>query len=150
MTASESADRRRADDRRQRPTPMLSRFWLRGRRRGARRTCEAQGIYVDRYTRTEWALCAAILALSLADLALTWRHLARGGEEANPLLDWVLATAGGWAFSLTKVALTTVPLLWLLLHVRFRRVRPALFGLLLAYALVLAWHAVVVLDGASA
>ena len=41
-------DRRHGPDRRQRPTPMWSRYVLHGgRRRGARRTSERDGAFVD-------------------------------------------------------------------------------------------------------
>ncbi|MEM6289474.1 MAG: hypothetical protein AAF845_20210, partial [Bacteroidota bacterium] len=45
---------RTGQDRRRRPTPMFSRYWLRGRRRsGGRRPGEDENVYVDRYYRTE-------------------------------------------------------------------------------------------------
>ena len=43
-------DRRRGGDRRSRPTPWISRYWLRGRRRGDRRKAHRGREYVDRYT----------------------------------------------------------------------------------------------------
>lgn len=125
---------------------MLSRYWLRGRRRGARRADEAVGQYVDRYRTGEWLLVGLILGLSGSDLLLTWLHLVEGGGEANPIMDWFLQAGGVPLFAVAKLSLTLLPLLFLLLHVRFRRVRPALVALLATYGLVLAWHGVVTVD----
>ena len=114
--------------------------------RGARRAGEGEGIYVDRYTAGELALALGLVALSLLDLALTLRHLAAGGEEANPLMAWALAGGGTLGFALLKTAATVGATLVLLLHVRFPLARRALPALVTLYVGVLCWHGVVEID----
>jgi hypothetical protein len=141
-------DRRAFPDRRRRATPLLSRYWLVGRRRGARRAEESDNLYVDRYTPGEWGLVAAILALSCADLEFTLRHLGRGGSEANPLMAWLLGF-GADTFGLVKIATTLAGLFLLLLHVRFRHVRALLTFTAGLYAALMVWHAYVGFAGGA-
>ncbi|MEM8710256.1 MAG: DUF5658 family protein [Planctomycetota bacterium] len=138
---------RAREDRRRRPTPMLSRYWLRGRRRQAgRRAGDVAHVYVDRYTRAETLLITWLLISSAADLALTLLHLSQGGTEANPIMDWFLVRGGTAAFVAAKLGLTAIPGLFLLLHVRFRGTRIALVGLGAMYGVLLAYHAVAAWD----
>ena len=136
----------RGPDRRKRPTPMLSRYWLTGRRRGGRRAGERGSIYVDRYTREEVSLTAWILLASALDLVLTLRHLSAGGGEANPAMNWALELGGSAAFAATKVVVTVGAVFFLLLHARFRGTRAGLWGLSLVYVAVLLYHVVAYLD----
>lgn len=134
-------------DRRKRPTPMLSRYWLRGRRRQAgRRDGDNRHVYVDRYTRAEVAVVLWLVAASLADLGLTLLHIRGGGAEANPIMDWFLSLGGAPAFACAKVVMTAIPVLFLLLHARFRGTWPALLGLSVMYAALLVYHAVAAWD----
>lgn len=133
-------------DRRVRPTPLLSRHWLRGRRRGARRADEGRGQYVDRYRPAELALCAWLLVASLADLGLTALHLEAGGAEANPLMAWFLDAGGLPAFTAAKLAATVPTSLFLLLHVRFRGAYAAMVVLGFLYVGVMATHLAAALD----
>jgi hypothetical protein len=134
-------ERRRGPDRRRRPTPWMSRHWLTGRRRGARRADEAAG-YVDRYTAGEAALIVAIILACTADLYLTLDYLRQGGEEWNPLMAHALELGEG-VFIGVKMGITVAGLLVLLLRVRFRGVRRALQVILLLYGGLLCWHAAV-------
>ncbi|MGQ0612935.1 MAG: DUF5658 family protein [Planctomycetaceae bacterium] len=129
-------------DRRRARTPLFSRYWLVGRRKGARRAGEGENIYVDRYRWAEWGLVAGILVLSALDLIFTLIHLAVGGEEANPAMAWLLSRGRG-VFGAVKMGTTMLGLLVLLLHVRFRRVRTLLIGALCLYAALMGWHLVV-------
>lgn len=133
-------ERRAETDRRARPTPALSRYWLRGRRRGGRRTEEAVNIYVDRYGRAELFLVFGILLLSVLDMAFTLLHLDAGGSEANPLMAWALEWGGRGAFKVVKLASSILGLFILLLHVRFRRVRGLLTAAFVIYASILVFH----------
>ena len=72
---------RRQGDRRTRPTPLFSRYWLFGRRRGGRRTDEADNIYIDRYSAAEWFLVIGVLVLSVLDMVFTLVHLDDGGHR---------------------------------------------------------------------
>lgn len=125
---------------------MLSRYWLKGRRRGGRREGERVGIYVDRYTREEAALILWIGVSAVADLVLTLVHLADGGEEANPIMAWLLDVGGVVGFAVGKLAMTGAAALFLLLHVRFRGTRFALWGLGVIYLGLMGYHAVAFLD----
>lgn len=138
-SVGETSDRRDDTDRRRQPTPVLSRYWLRGRRRGARRDGEGVNVYVDRYNAGEWAVILAILVLSVCDLFFTIVHLSAGGEEANPVMRWALQW-GNLGFGLIKLGTTVLALVILLLHARFRRVRALLTFALVLYSALLVYH----------
>jgi hypothetical protein len=142
----EARSSRAGRDRRHRPTPMISRYWLTGRRRGGRRDGERQGIYVDRYTGLECVLVLWIVVAAGADLALTLLHLARGGEEANPVMAWFLEVGGLPAFTAAKVTMTAGAGLFLLWHIRFRGTQLALWGISALYAGVMVYHLFAFLD----
>jgi hypothetical protein len=134
------SDRRLGPDRRKRPTPVLSRHWLVGRRRGGRRIGEATNIYVDKYTIFEWLLVIAIFVLCLSDLVLTIMHISAGAQEANPIMGFAWREGGNLGFSLTKMGITIGCLFVLLIHIRFRPV-PFLCGFVfLLYAGVFVYH----------
>ncbi|MFO1054445.1 MAG: DUF5658 family protein [Planctomycetota bacterium] len=142
MTTSATASERRAGpDRRRRPTPMLSRYWLRGRRRGGRRDGERDDIYVDRYTRVEWLCVVGLLLLTAIDWAWTWAHLTRGVQEANPVMAWAWREGGALGFSTLKLGVTVPGVLVLLLHSRFRYTKWLLPAVLAIYAALMIVHA---------
>ena len=135
----DSSDRRSSADRRVKPTLFLSRYWLIGRRRGGRRTGEDIDIYVDRYTSYELLMVLALFVLAIADLILTLVHLSHGGAEANPIM--ALAYKGGdMVFGTIKMGVTTVCLLLLLIHIRFRRIPYLLAFAFVLYAGVFIYH----------
>ncbi len=133
---------RREGDRRARPTPWMSRYWLTGRRRGPRREDDSRETYVDRYERREWVLVVGIVVACVLDLLLTLDYLDQGGEEWNPLMARALEHGTG-AFIALKMGLTAGCLLFLLVRIRFRGVRRAVQLLLVAYLLLMGWHGVV-------
>jgi len=135
-----AASRRIGEDRRLRPTPLLSRYWFVGRRRGGRRADESENIYVDRYTALELFLILGILVLSLLDMVFTLIHLEAGGTEANPLMAWTLAWGGNPAFTSVKLVSTLLGLFVLLIHVRFRRVKTLLGLAFVLYAGISLFH----------
>jgi hypothetical protein len=137
---SVGSDRRAGPDRRARPTPFLSRYWLTGRRKGGRRDSERANVYVDRYSRSELALVIGVLVLSMLDMFFTLIHLQAGGTEANPIMAWTLAWGGEGAFKAVKVATTIIALAVLLIHIRFQRVRALLTFAFILYAGVLLFH----------
>ncbi len=136
-------------DRRQRPTPALSRYWLRGGRRAGRRDDELQCIYVDRYSPLEASLFVALVTLSLTDLILTLVHVNAGGAEANPVMAWFLAQGGAPGFSVAKLILTLGGALVLLVHIRFPGVRRILTGLVGVYLALIIYHGYVAWDRAQ-
>jgi len=133
-------EQRNGPDRRRRPTPMLSRYWLRGRRRAGRRDGEVRNVYVDRCSRGEAALVVALLVLALVDGAWTLAHLGRGVSEANPLMAWAWSTGGSAGFAALKVGVTVSAVLFLLLHARFRLTRALLPVAIAGYAALMGVH----------
>ena len=135
----DQTDRRLGPDRRRNPTPILSRYWLRGQRGLHRRTPPGESFYVDRYQPREWAIILGILALSVADMGLTLLYLSEGGREANPLMEMALESGDG-TFVAVKLFTTIIGLFVLLLHIRFRKVRPLLNTVLALYVAVVIYH----------
>lgn len=131
-------DRRRAD-RRARRTPFLTRRWLTGRRRAGRRSGETADAYFDRYGFLEWFLVGGVVLLSLADLIFTLDYLAKGGEEANPIMNAALQRSEG-LFIGVKMGVTVLGALFLLIHVRFRRVKGLLSVVFLLYCVLTVYH----------
>lgn len=126
---------------------MLSRYWLRGRRQQAgRRGGDSEHIYVDRYTQGEVVVAAWVTLASSVDLGLTLLHLEGGGGEANPIMDWFLTLGGIPAFAAAKLVMTTVPVLFLLLHARFRGTWVALLGISAMYLALMGYHAIAAWD----
>ncbi len=109
-------DRRSQPDRRQAPTPPVSRFWLRGQRMGPRRAEERAGeYYVDRYSARTLLLVLIIIALSIADAFLTLYLIGHGAAEVNPVMAHFL-DYGPAAFLAAKYLLTVSAILLLLIH----------------------------------
>lgn len=109
----------RLKERRRRPTPLLSKYTLRGRRRENRRNTEGGGYYVDRLEAKYVLLGATIIALGLLDATLTLVCLRYGLEEANPFMARLLHVSP-WIFIVAKFVLTTIGSLFLVLHQKFR------------------------------
>ncbi len=131
---------RKRADRRSRPTPLLSRFTFRGRRREVRRTEEAgAGHYVDRFTFWDWLPALALVALSITDLILTAAWVRSGGAEANPAMAWLIARGGLW-FTLVKICLTLFAAAFFLTHARYVRARYVAGALITLYSGLLIYH----------
>jgi len=132
-------ERRDHSDRRRRPTPMLSRYTFFGRRRGARRRAEEASIYVDRPGGHAVLMLFLVLLLSFIDAIFTLRHLAMGGQEANPLMERALRM-GPVTFFAVKTVLTFAGMLLLVFHKNFRGVKGAMSGVVALYAALTAYH----------
>lgn len=106
-TSSPAADgdisSRTSSDRRQRPTPFLSRYTLWGRRRSNRRDSDPRShYYVDRASGFYLTVLIIILAMILFDTTSTLYIISHGGSEANPLMAWALEQGTTW-FILIKI-----------------------------------------------
>ncbi len=132
-------ERRNLPDRRKRPTPMLSRYTLVGRRKGFRRTEEGRNAYVDRYEAGLMAAFVAIVGLSLLDALFTLLYLQRGGTELNPFMRSAI-DLGVVPFVLIKCGLTFLGIAFLCLHKNFRFVKPLIGGVLGVYTALLGYH----------
>jgi hypothetical protein len=115
---------------------MLSRYFLRGRRRGG---ADAEFAYVDR--PGPWVLVAfvALLVLSVADAWFTLRVLAHGGEEANPVMRQALAL-GPAAFVVLKTVVTFLGAAFLCLHKNWPLGRACLWIALAGYVVLTGYH----------
>jgi hypothetical protein len=117
---------------------MLSRYLLRGRRRGGP---GESFVYVDRPGPWVIGAFATLLVLSIADAWFTLRILERGGREANPLMRQALAL-GTTHFVVLKTAVTFVGAAFLCLHKNWPLGRLCLWIALAGYAALTAYHLV--------
>jgi hypothetical protein len=116
----------RGPDRRRRSTPMLSRHTLLGgRRRSGRRDGEVENIYVDVYSPQLVLLLLFFFALTVLDSVSTLIYLGKGGEELNPIAQWMI-DQGGMFFVIVKGVLSGMCLLFVMLHKTFKPARLAL------------------------
>jgi hypothetical protein len=136
----------RGPDRRTRPTPMLSRYtFFGGRRRGGRRGDEGEGMFVDRYSKRLVVLLLIFFTLTVLDSVFTVIYLRKGGEELNPIAQWML-DRGDVPFVLLKGSLTAVCVLFVMMHKNFRYSRVALaIGFLFYFALAI-YHIVLQIE----
>ncbi|MBI2822023.1 MAG: hypothetical protein HYX74_07340 [Acidobacteria bacterium] len=107
---------------------------------GERRAGRRRSVYVDRYGKGEWMLILFLLALSAWDTVFTVMHLARGGQEMNPLMELLVGMGNYRYFAWVKLAVTVSCLACLLIHIRFRIMQSVLHWLVLVYCYVLAVH----------
>jgi hypothetical protein len=139
-SARQLEQRQRNGNRRRFPTPWLSRFSLRGRRRRIRRQEElANRPYVDRADGGYLGSIVTLVALIVLDSASTLFILSRGGTEANPLMQSLLERGPGW-FLLVKLGLLPIAFLLLSIARYFGWVRWGLAALLLVYGGLAAYH----------
>lgn len=126
-------------DRRQRRTPMVSRFLFWGRRRSGRRDGEQDRIYVDR--PGAWVLAAFVIlvGLSILDATFTLYLLKRGATEANPVMRAVLHL-GDQAFVLIKTTVTVLAAGFLMLHKNWPLGRVCLGFALIGYSALTIYH----------
>lgn len=129
----------RGPDRRGRPTPMVSRYLLVGRRRSGRRDGEREFVYVDRPGTWIVLAFALVLALSLFDAWSTLVLLRHGATEANPVMRAAL-NLGNEAFVLIKTTMTILAMGFLCLHKNWPLGRACMGLALLGYTVLTAWH----------
>jgi hypothetical protein len=132
----------RGPDRRRRATPMISRYtFFGGRRRAGRRDGESENIYVDVYSPRLVLLLLFFFALTVVDSVSTLIYLGKGGEELNPVAQWMI-DQGSIYFVLVKGVLSGLCLLFVMLHKTFRPARYALGVGLAFYTALGAYHLV--------
>jgi hypothetical protein len=141
--ATQDADvERRGGDRRQRPTPMWSRYvFAGGRRRTVRRAEEREGAFVDVHGPRVLLLITAILVLNLLDAWFTLLFLSYGGREMNPVVQAVLDLGGQpWPFLILKTFGIGAACAFLMLTKNFRPARWGMWFVFVGYSVLLAWH----------
>jgi hypothetical protein len=111
---------RRESDRRLRPTSPFDAFRLDGRRAALRRGEESRGaFFVDRFDSLTFALVVTLLCMTILDGVLTIELLGMNGEEANPIMGYLL-NRGPLAFLLGKYVLTAVGLPFIVVYKNYR------------------------------
>jgi hypothetical protein len=139
---STAGERRAQTDRRQRPTPMWSRYLIAGgRRRTIRRVEERSGAFVDVHGPRILLVALAIVALNLLDAWFTLLFLSHGGKELNPFVQVVLDMGGHpWPFLLLKTIGIGFACAFLVITKNFRPARIGILAVLIGYAALLGWH----------
>ncbi len=139
LTIDAQLDRRQWPDRRQHPTALWQAMRWRGRRSGFRRAGEGVNTYVDRMAPRGVILVLLVLTASALDAWLTLVHLQQGGEEANPLMAFVLGY-GDMPFVAIKMALTSIGVWLLAAHQQFPLARKGLHAMAAIYLLLMGYH----------
>ncbi|MFQ5642701.1 MAG: DUF5658 family protein [Thiogranum sp.] len=142
-----AAERRTGQDRRRHSWRTLTYCGLqgRGRRRNARR--DGHSYYLDWYKPSLVFTGLAVLLMSCLDALLTLTLLDRGAYEANLLMAHLLETSDS-VFVVTKVTVTAIGIVFLLMHSHFRLLKVTsgkhmlqflvpIYGLLIIYELFL-------------
>jgi hypothetical protein len=138
-------ENREIGDRRRRPTPVLSRYSLWGRRQFLRRTEDrSRGGYVDRYSSGLFLLLVVLLILNACDAIFTIFILDCGGKEVNPFMGTLIAYCGE-RFWIWKFLLVGTAVLFLCLHSQFPRVKGALWAVTLLYGGVILYQIYLIL-----
>jgi hypothetical protein len=132
--------RRERKDRRQRPTPWLSKYTFIGsRRKNRRKNDQHHNYYVDIYDSKLAKLVVLIFLLCVLDAMLTLFLLGQGASELNPIMDYYLKMGKNYFF-IVKSIFTAVGLLVLLMHQNFKRVRKIIKGLCVVYTLLITYQ----------
>jgi len=135
-TMQKDLDRRVIKDRRNQPTPGLSRYTFLGRRKGfQRKEDQEEGGYIDRYSSKLFFFIVLILGLNILDALFTMIILDLKGWEANPIVRSVIETYGD-KFWIWKFALVSFCLVLLCLHSRFKGVKWIFAAISAIYLLV--------------
>jgi hypothetical protein len=144
LTDASPSDRRDPRDRRKRTIRALIYGSLNPRRLGARRDGNHSLAGVD-WHHPQWLAVAMLtLIMCVADAFLTLVLIQRGANEANPVME-PLVGGSALVFTLIKFGMTAGGLTVLILLARarlFRNVPVALilYGVLLAYAALIAYE----------
>lgn len=133
-------DRRIIKDRRQKPTPLLSKYTIWGRRRSFRRKEDIEkGGYVDRYHPGVLFWLVLLAGLNIMDAFFTLIILDHGGWEANPIVHSVITILGD-NFWIWKFGLVSLSLMLLCLHSKFKIVKIFIIFITLIYLGILFYH----------
>ena len=119
---SSPAERRQDEDRRRHSWRTLTYCGLRGRGRRHQVRRSDHSYYLDRYEPRLVMTGLLVLLLSCLDALFTLSLLSKGAYEANHLMA-ALLELGTHPFVITKVAVTAIGVLFLLMHSHFRILR---------------------------
>ena len=132
---------RRAGSGRRRSGAVFSWFRLHGGRRyyGGRRAADDPECFVDMHGPWLFLAAVVIVALNFLDAWFTVYFLSVGGQELNPMVDWVLSQ-GTWAFVLMKSLGIGVCVAVLTMTKNFKLARIGIAIVLVGYSALLGWH----------
>lgn len=142
--ASVGSERRQDEDRRRHSWRTLTYCGLQGRGRRHQVRRNNHSYYLDRYQPRLVMTGLLVLFLSCLDALFTLSLLGMGAYEANHLMA-ALLELGIEPFVFTKVAITAIGVLFLLMHAHFRILRVTngqrmLEVLAGAYGLLIIWE----------
>jgi len=133
-------EKRTLNDRRQKPTPLVSRYSFLGKRKTIRRkTDQGQGGYVDRYSSTLLTLLVLVVGLNILDSLFTMMILDSKGVEVNPIVGAVIALHGE-KFWIWKFGIVSFCLVLLCLHSTFKWTRGVILVLSSIYLAVVIYQ----------
>jgi hypothetical protein len=130
-------EKRDTPDRRKKPTPILSRYTVFGRRGAFRRRQDREkGGYVDRYGHALFIWALLLIVLNIIDAAFTRIIIDHGGYEVNPIMNWFIENFGDH-FVLWKLAIISGSVIIICLHSKFLIVKPVFYFSILIYTIVI-------------
>ena len=133
-------EKRTLNDRRQKPTPLVSRYTFLGRRKAIRRKSEQeQGGYVDRYSSALLILLVLVVGLNILDSLFTMMILDSKGVEVNPIVGAVIELHGD-KFWIWKFGIVSFCLVLLCLHSTFKWTRGVIIVLSSIYLAVVIYQ----------
>jgi len=139
-------EKRTRVDRRQRKTPLFSKYSLTGRRATRRRTEDRLTHFIpDRHSPKSFAVILVIIMLSIADAVLTLELISHGASELNPIMAYYLEH-GPLVFFWMKYLLTFAAIILILFHEEIYlfkdkvQVKALYFFLIIPFALVVCWE----------
>ncbi len=134
------SDRRKLQDRREKPTPMLSGYTFFGRRQGFRRESDQRkGGYTDRYSLKLFLFVVSILCLNILDVFLTHTAVRQKGWKLNPMIRSIMGMSGE-RFWIWKFAIISVALIVLCLHIHFKPAKKIIVVLSSIYFLTILYR----------
>ncbi|QBQ55846.1 DUF5658 family protein [Nitrosococcus wardiae] len=142
-------NRRSSQERRSTSLPHFNYWGCRGRRGQIRRQEDLIGVYLDKYPAQLLWLTVVILGLCFMDAILTLSLLQRGAVEINPFMA-MLMNMSTHLFAGVKMAITTLSLVWLVIHHNFMvlglfRVQSLIYAFLLLYLGLVAYESFLLL-----
>ncbi len=133
------ADQRVIEDRRSKPTSVVSTLRFGGRRKAFRRRGEDQNRYVDCLSARAFTFALLIIALSTLDAFFTIFHLQDGGAELNPLMK-LFIQSGFESFVLMKSFGVAIIACFLAIHENFKISFYGMHLLVGIYSVLLIYH----------
>lgn len=127
-------------DRRQQPTPAISRYsFFGGQRKGRPFGLGGENTFVDVYGERIWMMLTLFLALNFLDAHFTLVYLQRGGAEGNPVAQQLLNQGTPAFYTLKNIGIGLGAVLFCLMK-NFKNVRRGIVIVLSFYQLLFVYH----------